>query len=93
MKIFQPTITGSFTVVTGSSIEFQVTNTGVKIGNIITDVHTVTGSINLSGSLQGTSSFALTASYALNAGAGGSGGGGLSQGKIVAIATGYSNLF
>lgn len=93
MKIFQPTITGSFTVVTGSSIEFQVTNTGVKIGSSITDVHTVTGSINLSGSLQGTSSFALTASYALNAGAGGSGGGGISQGRVVAIATGYSNLF
>lgn len=45
------TVTGSFTVITGSSIEFQVQNTGVKIGNIITDVHTVTGSINISGSI------------------------------------------
>lgn len=37
-----------------------------------------------------TSSFATTASFAL-ASAGGSGG--ISQGKVVAIATGYSNLF
>jgi hypothetical protein len=70
-------ITGSLTVITGSNIEFQVTNTGVKIGNVITDTHTVTGSLNISGSttatsftgsLLGTSSYAtnaLTASYAL----------------------------
>jgi hypothetical protein len=37
-----------------------------------------------------TASFATTASFALNS-AGGSGG--ISQGKVVAIATGYSNLF
>ena len=43
-------ITGSLTVVTGSSIELQVTNLGVKIGNASTDVHTVTGSLNVSGS-------------------------------------------
>jgi hypothetical protein len=55
-------ITGSFTVVTGSAVELQVTNTGVNIGNIITDTHTVTGSLNISGSittpviLNGTSS-------------------------------------
>ena len=70
-------ITGSLTVITGSVIEFQVTNTGVKIGNTITDTHTVTGSFSVSGSttstsftgsLFGTSSYAsnaLTASYAL----------------------------
>ena len=70
-------ITGSLTVITGSGVEFQVTNTGVKIGNVITDVHTVTGSLNISGSttstsftgsLFGTSSYAsnaLTSSYAL----------------------------
>ena len=70
-------ITGSLTVITGSAIEFQVTNTGIKIGNAITDTHTVTGSLNISGSttstsftgsLFGTSSYAsnaLTASYAL----------------------------
>ena len=90
MKIFQPTITGSFTVVTGSNIDFQVTDTGVKIGSSITDVHTITGSVNISGSLFATASFATTASFALTA-AGGSGG--ISQGKVVAIASGYSNLF
>ena len=35
-----------------------------------------------------SASFATTASFALNAG-----GGGISQGKVVAIATGYSNIF
>jgi hypothetical protein len=44
------TITGSLTVITGSSIEFQVTNTGVKIGNTINDTHTITGSLNISSS-------------------------------------------
>jgi len=44
------TITGSLTVITGSAIEFQVTNTGVRIGNSITDIHTVTGSLSTSGS-------------------------------------------
>jgi len=69
-------ITGSFTVVTGSVRELQVTSTGVNIGSIITDTHTVTGSLsasgsvtatNFTGSLQGTSSWArnaTTASYA-----------------------------
>jgi hypothetical protein len=47
-------ITGSLTVATGSGIEFQVTNTGVKIGNVITDTHTVTGSLNISGSTTAT---------------------------------------
>jgi hypothetical protein len=44
------TITGSFTVVTGSSIEFQVNQTGVKIGNAPTDSHSVTGSFSISSS-------------------------------------------
>jgi cytoskeletal protein CcmA (bactofilin family) len=43
-------ISGSLTVFTGSLIEFQVTNTGTKIGNAITDIHTVTGSLSVSGS-------------------------------------------
>jgi hypothetical protein len=43
-------ITGSFTVITGSAVELQVTAAGVNIGNIITDTHTVTGSLNISGS-------------------------------------------
>jgi hypothetical protein len=49
-------ITGSLTVITGSNIEFQVLNTGVKIGNAITDTHTVTGSFSVSGSLTVTQS-------------------------------------
>jgi hypothetical protein len=61
-------ITGSLTVITGSNIEFQVLNTGVRIGNIITDIHTITGSVSVSGSitgsLLGTASFATSASWA-----------------------------
>jgi len=49
-------ISGSFTVFTGSAVEFQVTNTGVRMGNIITDAHTVTGSFNVSGSVTATGS-------------------------------------
>jgi hypothetical protein len=63
-------ITGSLTVVTGSGVEFQVTDTGVKIGNIITDTHTVTGSLNISGSVNAisfTGSLIGTASWANNA--------------------------
>ena len=48
-------ITGSFTVVTGSAREFQVRSTGVDIGSVITDTHTVTGSLNISGSVTATS--------------------------------------
>jgi hypothetical protein len=70
-------ITGSLTVVSGNARELQVTATGVNIGNVITDTHTVTGSFNISGSttatsftgsLQGTSSWAnnaISSSYAL----------------------------
>jgi len=75
-------ITGSLTVAPNSNIEFQVQTAGVKIGNVITDAHTITGSVNVSGSvtatnftgsLFGTSSWAVnalqasTASYILNA--------------------------
>jgi len=64
-------ITGSLTVITGSNIEFQVLNTGVRIGNIITDSHTITGSVNVSGSITGslfgTASFASTASFVITA--------------------------
>jgi hypothetical protein len=37
--------------VTGSGIEFQVTNTGVRMGNATTDVHPITGSVGITGSL------------------------------------------
>jgi hypothetical protein len=66
-------ITGSLTVITGSAIELQVTDTGVKIGNAITDTHTVTGSLNVSGSVTATNftgsllGTATSASYVLNA--------------------------
>jgi hypothetical protein len=53
------TVTGSFTVTTGSLIEFQVNQTGVKIGNATTDSHTVTGSVSISSSFS-TSGSALT---------------------------------
>jgi hypothetical protein len=74
-------ITGSLTV-SGSS---TFTNIGPAIFS-----GSVTSTSGFTGSLQGTSSFATTASFALTA-AGGTGG--ISQGKVVAIVTGYSNLF
>jgi hypothetical protein len=43
-------VTGSLTVITGSLIEFQVNQTGVKIGNLTTDAHSVTGSFSISSS-------------------------------------------
>ena len=43
-------ITGSLAVVTNGT-EFQVTSTGVRIGNVSTDAHPITGSVNISGSL------------------------------------------
>jgi hypothetical protein len=64
------TVTGSFIVVTGSLREFEVRQTGVDIGSVITDFHTVTGSLNISGSLRATSitsSLLGTASYAVQA--------------------------
>ena len=44
-------VSGSFTVTPGTVREFQVNTTGVDIGNLITDTHTVTGSLSTSGSL------------------------------------------
>ena len=54
------TIAGSFTVTTGSLIEFQVTNTGTKLGNATSDIHSITGSVFISSSFS-TSSAALSA--------------------------------
>jgi hypothetical protein len=66
--------TGSFSVsgsVTILNNEFTVQPTGVKIGNIITDLHTVTGSLAISGSITGsligTASFATLALNVVNA--------------------------
>jgi hypothetical protein len=44
-------VTGSFTVITGSAVELQVTNIGVNIGSVLTDNHNVTGSLRVSGSM------------------------------------------
>jgi len=52
-----------FTVTSGSITEFIVTGTGVAIGSVSTDTHTVTGSLNVSGSGAFTSD--LTVSTAL----------------------------
>jgi hypothetical protein len=52
-------ISSSLTVFSGSAIDFQVTDTGTKIGNQPSDNHSVTGSLFLSGSL--TSTGTLTA--------------------------------
>lgn len=46
-------VTGSFTVITGSAIELQVTNTGVNIGSALTDNHNITGSLNINGTING----------------------------------------
>jgi hypothetical protein len=60
------TVTGSqFIFTSGSSVELRATGTGVTIGNIVTDIHTVTGSLSVSGSI--TSSLFGTASYATQA--------------------------
>jgi hypothetical protein len=52
-------------VFTGSNVELQVTNIGVRLGNQLTDIHQVTGSLrvngSITGSLLGTASLATTA--------------------------------
>ena len=53
-------ITGSFTVTSASSVELQVTNTGVTLGNISTDTHRATGSVNITGSLNITGTETVT---------------------------------
>lgn len=59
-------VTGSFTVVTGSSVELQVTNTGVRMGNVITDTHSITGSLSISGSIVGYVQDSQTSSFVQN---------------------------
>ena len=69
-------ISGTLSVAVSGITEFQVFATGVKIGNVIGDIHTITGSVNVSGSvtatsfigpLTGTASFATSASRATSA--------------------------
>jgi hypothetical protein len=58
-------LSGSFTVTSGSIVDFQVTDTGTKIGNDTTDIHTITGSLNRSGSSHTTiGNIILTGSFA-----------------------------
>jgi hypothetical protein len=40
-------VTGSFTVITGSAVELQVTNTGVNIGSALIDSHIISGSLRV----------------------------------------------
>jgi hypothetical protein len=46
-------ISGSFTVSPSNAVELQVTSTGVGIGNSDTDVHQITGSVNIKGNIIG----------------------------------------
>jgi len=59
-------ISGSFTVATGSGIEFQVTNTGTKLGNISFDAHTITGSLGITGSVTSIGNLTVTGSTILS---------------------------
>jgi len=59
-------VTGSFTVVTGSAVELQVTNTGVNIGNSTADIHNITGSLRVSGSLAVTGAGTFSSSVTSN---------------------------
>ena len=67
------TITGTLTVSPSSNTELQVLSTGVKIGNVISDIHSITGSVRVSGSVTATNftgsilGTATTASYVLQA--------------------------
>jgi hypothetical protein len=65
-------VTGSFTVVSGSAVELQVTNTGVNIGSALIDSHNVTGSLRVTGSMivtgSGTFSSSITAAQFITGG-------------------------
>jgi len=108
-SVNNPTTTVAATMFTGSGnwvyqaaqgatdLGYRVAINGPGIsGSLYVSGSTVmSGSLNviqgITGSLFGTSSWAqnsVTASYALTAG-----GGGISQGKVVAIVSGYANLF
>ena len=55
------TVTGSLAVVTNGT-EFQVTNTGVRLGNVSTDAHPITGSVGISGSLNANNTLYVSSS-------------------------------
>ena len=54
------TINGTLGVSIGGSTELNVQQTGVTLGNVVTDRHMVTGSANISGSLVVTGSISTT---------------------------------
>lgn len=66
-------ISGTLTVAPGGNSELQVLTTGTRFGNIISDTHTMTGSLSVSGSVTATNftgsilGTASTASYVLQA--------------------------
>ena len=80
----------------GDGTPFNITvATGSGGSSVDTSIFVTTSSFNSwtgssSSQFAGTASYATTASYAMN---GGGGGGGITQGQVVAIVTGYSNLF
>jgi hypothetical protein len=61
------TIINGLTVSAGGVTEFQVTNTGTKLGNIVTDIHQVTGSLNVSGSQTNVGNVTVTGSLIASA--------------------------
>lgn len=64
-------VSASTIIAPANSRELQVSSTGLIIGNALTDVHQVTGSLrvtgSITGSLFGTSSWAISASRAISA--------------------------
>jgi len=83
----------TFTKGDGSTFPITV-DTGSGGSPVDTSIFITTSSFNSytgssSSQFAGTASYATTASYAMNGG----GGDGITQGQVVAIATGYSNLF
>ena len=69
-------LSGSFTVTSGSIVDFQVTDGGTKIGNAVTDVHSITGSLGISssithaiiGGIRSTGSIASSGSIVIDSG-------------------------
>lgn len=60
-------ISGSFAVlVSGSNKEFAVRDTGVDIGNILTDSNTVTGSFRITGSMAITGSTSVSGAFSIS---------------------------
>ena len=74
------TVTGSFSVTSGSLTDFIVTNNGTIKGNAVTDTHIATGSVSISGSSHTTiGNLALTGSLSVS--------GSVSANKIIGNST------